>query len=43
MTPQYSQALNTLQEAADKMNQTLKKVKIWFQRNKLNLNPGKTR
>ena len=34
---------NTLQEAQDKMNNTLAKVNIWFQRNKLNLNPSKTR
>ena len=34
---------DTLQEAAERMNHSLDKVKYWFQRNKLNLNPSKTR
>ena len=33
----------TLQEAADKMNTALSQVDTWFQKNKLNLNPSKTR
>ena len=33
----------TLQEATDKMNLALADVNLWFQRNKLNLNPSKTR
>ena len=33
----------TLQGAADRMNEALSKVGLWFKKNKLNLNPGKTR
>ena len=33
----------TLQEATEKMNLALADVNLWFQRNKLNLNPSKTR
>ena len=33
----------TLQDAADKMNTALSQVDTWFQKNKLNLNPSKTR
>ena len=33
----------TISEAADKMNEALSKVGLWFKRNKLNLNPDKTR
>ena len=33
----------TLEEAVDHMNKALAKVAIWFKRNKLNLNPSKTR
>ena len=33
----------TLGEAADKMNEALSKVGLWFKWNKLNLNPDKTR
>ena len=33
----------SVEEAAQKMNAALLKVGIWFQRNKLNLNPSKTR
>ena len=33
----------TLEEAATKMNGSLQKADLWFQRNKLNLNPAKTR
>ena len=33
----------TLEEAVDHMNRALAKVAIWFKRNKLNLNPSKTR
>ena len=34
---------DTLDEAVTKMNYSLDKVSRWFQRNKLNLNPSKTR
>ena len=34
---------DTLDEAVEKMNYSLDKVSRWFQRNKLNLNPSKTR
>ena len=33
----------SLQEAVVKMNESLTKVDSWFKKNKLNLNPGKTR
>ena len=33
----------TLEHAVDHMNRALAKVAIWFKRNKLNLNPSKTR
>ena len=33
----------SLQDAADKMNTALKDADLWFKRNKLNLNPSKTR
>ena len=33
----------SLQEALEKMNESLTKVDSWFKKNKLNLNPGKTR
>ena len=34
---------NTLEEAVSKMNQTLSDIGTWFKRNKLCLNPSKTR
>ena len=34
---------NTLEEAVTKMNQTLSDIDTWFKRNKLGLNPSKTR
>ena len=34
---------NTLEEAVSKMNQTLSDIDTWFKRNKLGLNPSKTR
>ena len=33
----------TLQVATDRMNKSLERVDKWFKRNKLNLNPSKTR
>ena len=33
----------SLEEAVNKMNKSLEKADLWFQRNKLNLNPSKTR
>ena len=33
----------TLEDAVDHMNRAMAKVAIWFKRNKLNLNPSKTR
>ena len=34
---------STLESATNKMNKSLERVDLWFKRNKLNLNPSKTR